>query len=174
MKDNLKKINSRTLFILIILFSLLFVVFCTPIHKPFSGDNSVVPYLVTGDVDNLEEFDANEISHMEDVRDLVMLAITIFLVLLPMFVAKPIIDNKNLKKKIIWFDIILLICLIFFNIFFKIFHMLFFPQGNYSFAADSLLIQTYPLSFFFWMFFFWIFLVNILVIFINTVKFPKK
>lgn len=36
---------------------------------------------------------------------------------------------------------------VFFPPFFALFHQLFFPQGNYAFAADSLLIQTFPPAF---------------------------
>ena len=42
-----------------------------------------------------------------------------------------------------------LVCVIFFEFFFEVFHQVFFPQGNYSFPANSLLIQAFPLPF--WM-----------------------
>lgn len=35
----------------------------------------------------------------------------------------------------------------FFSPFFELFHKLFFPQGNYAFPANSLIIQTFPLEF---------------------------
>jgi len=37
--------------------------------------------------------------------------------------------------------------LLFFDFIFAIFHKIFFPQGNWLFAADSLIIQTFPLEF---------------------------
>jgi len=43
----------------------------------------------------------------------------------------------------------ILLSLIFaFNSVFTLFHLLFFPQGNWQFAADSLLIRTFPVEFF--------------------------
>ncbi len=43
---------------------------------------------------------------------------------------------------------LLLLLLVNFNGLFTLFHQLFFPQGNWQFAADSLLIQTFPTGFF--------------------------
>jgi len=43
---------------------------------------------------------------------------------------------------------IFILSLLFFNQAFTIFHLLFFPQGNWIFPIDSLLIQTFPLDFF--------------------------
>jgi len=37
---------------------------------------------------------------------------------------------------------------LFFDQAFILFHLLLFPQGNWTFAADSLLIETFPLEFF--------------------------
>ena len=44
--------------------------------------------------------------------------------------------------------IIFILTLFFFNTIFTLFHLLFFPQGNWVFSADSLLIQTFPEAFF--------------------------
>ncbi len=44
--------------------------------------------------------------------------------------------------------IFLLSLLLQFDLLFTWFHQLFFPQGNWNFPVDSLLIQTFPLTFF--------------------------
>ena len=118
--------------------------------------------MVFGNVEKLDGCSEEEISHMEDVRLLVFIALTLFLVLSFVFYKNIDVDYGHLIRKLLWFDGIVLFCLIFFNWFFKLFHLILFPQGNYLFAENSLLIQTYPQSFFIWMFVFFIVLVNIM------------
>jgi len=52
--------------------------------------------------------------------------------------------------------------LFFFEQLFVGFHLLFFPQGNWQFPIDSLLIQTFPASFFL-VFALWLFLFNVVI-----------
>ena len=45
--------------------------------------------------------------------------------------------------------VLLLLMMIFsFNLVFNVFHQIFFPQGNWQFPTEALLIQTFPLDFF--------------------------
>ena len=166
--------NKETyiLFIWIILFSLLFVVFFVPTHIPFSGekDTQIVKFLATGNSKYVQDLQTNESSHMNDVRNLIMLGLTIFLSLTPYLIAKKKYNSKSLFKNLIWFDVICVLCLILFNTFFTLFHKLLFPQGNWQFSYDSALIQTYPQSFFIWMFFFIVLMVNLLVLIIKIKK----
>lgn len=109
-------------------------------------------------------FDDNEISHMEDVRELlrnifilffsslIMFAIMFFLVLF--------LDRGHSLRKVklvfIWSSsivlavfILLLILSMNFSSLFDRFHVIFFPQGNYMFQQGSLLITMFPFGFFY-------------------------
>ena len=65
--------------------------------------------------------------------------------------------HKKEQKKLLFYGgiitiafllISLVLSIISFNFMFTLFHNLFFPQGNWLFPANSLLIQTFPLGFF--------------------------
>ncbi len=100
-----------------------------------------------------------EVSHLEDVRLVMHYADYVFYVLL---LAVTVIvtyyrKDKDFGLKLLnyggKFTIIAMIflgvfSLFFFDVVFTIFHKIFFPQGNWIFAADSMLIQTFPLKFF--------------------------
>lgn len=115
-------------------------------------------------------FTANERSHLSDVRTLIKVSISAvyisFLVFLLSVVFMYIsIKRKkekarnffNLFTKIIFQSCIILLMIYFllflfslnFNWFFDVFHKIFFPQGNYSFASDSLLIILFSSVFFY-------------------------
>ncbi|MBI2146123.1 DUF1461 domain-containing protein [Candidatus Woesearchaeota archaeon] len=107
----------------------------------------------------LLNYTALELSHVTDVRK-VMNGINIFLGFLLMgtlsllFYSRnnPLILQKSLRYGGIATIGILIMVLLFsfldFTTLFTWFHQLFFPQGNWSFPADSLLIQTFPAEFF--------------------------
>ncbi|MHB1376623.1 MAG: lipoprotein intramolecular transacylase Lit [Candidatus Humimicrobiaceae bacterium] len=112
---------------------------------------------------NLPYFTQNEISHLEDVRILfnkIFLAYYICLGLTVVSIASLI--EKNKKKFLKSISILLIIpsaILIFlllllyllgqnFLPLFDKFHIIFFPQGNFAFPADSTLITLLPLGFF--------------------------
>ena len=68
--------------------------------------------------------------------------------------SKNMNDFKQLFKyggitTVSFISLMLVIGIIAFNSLFTILHKVFFPQGNWQFPADSLLIQTFPYSFFF-------------------------
>jgi uncharacterized membrane protein len=168
-----KKINTFILFSWIVLFSLLFVTLFSPIHYPFTNNNSldtsITTYLITGNQNNLIGLEQSEISHMFDVRILIIIAFCLFIIT-NIFLfnkdfkikAKEKFEKKLLTKILIIFDIISILSLIFFNLFFTLFHKILFPQGNWIFSSNSLLIQTYPESFFVWMFILIFLSINIL------------
>jgi len=104
-------------------------------------------------------FTAEETSHLEDVR-IVMKTIDYILYFLLLFISIVLIyyrKDKTFIREILLYGgissvilttLTLLSSLLLFNVVFTLFHQLFFPQGNWAFPADSLLIQTFPLEFF--------------------------
>lgn len=104
-------------------------------------------------------FTASEQSHLADVKQVMMAANYIFfgsllmcLLIVAYYVNKKMPIEKLLQSAgattIAVLLIILLFFLVNFNLLFTLFHHLFFPQGNWIFAADSLLIRTFPEEFF--------------------------
>jgi len=100
-----------------------------------------------------------EATHLEEVKGVMrrMDYVFYFLLLLGSLIfTYSYKDKEQLRKLLLYggitaFGLVLLI-LIFvgldFNWLFRSFHQVFFPQGNWMFAADSYLIQTFPLDFF--------------------------
>ena len=106
-------------------------------------------------------FTPAEKSHMQDVRSifntLVALetaACILFFLSLVLFVfqkEKSLIIRWFLRWSCIALGLFLLLLLaitIDFEALFNLFHQIFFPQGNWSFDASSLLVQLFPLEFF--------------------------
>ena len=98
-------------------------------------------------------FQGNEASHMRDVAWLLRCApilAVISALLLARFTGRKewaSITNSTLST----FVVIGLIAIITpFDAVFRIFHLVFFPQGNWTFPADSTLISFYPQEFFAW------------------------
>jgi len=109
-------------------------------------------------------FTEDEISHMEDVREVIkklfyifFTSTVIFIILLTLLLR--IDKNKNLRKigfLFFWSSLIVLSIIIFlfftgnnFPSLFENFHRVFFPQGNYMFKEGSLLITMFPFGFFY-------------------------
>ena len=106
-------------------------------------------------------FNQKESSHMQDVKLLVnkgkclltflMLSNIVLFSLLLFYSEKK---SKDLSKLLIFSGALGLLLPLFFSIFrfgslFEKFHLIFFPQGNWMFPADSLLIQIFTEQFFF-------------------------
>ena len=100
-----------------------------------------------------------ERSHLQDVRKVMKAADYLFyfsLLILTLIFTYHKKDRKQLAKLLKYGGIttisfmlaILLLSALFFNQVFALFHQIFFPQGNWTFASDSLLIQIFPLEFF--------------------------
>jgi|SRR3989338_8293968 len=105
-----------------------------------------------------DEYTSLEVSHMGDVKRVIMNVERVFwgvmgiLLLLAGYLYRRQKLAEALKyggvTTIAGVIVILLWAVVNFNSLFRIFHLLFFPQGNWQFASDSLLIATFPLEFF--------------------------
>ncbi|MEK6950879.1 MAG: DUF1461 domain-containing protein [Nanoarchaeota archaeon] len=121
-------------------------------------------------------YTAAELSHLQDVQqimkwvDVAFTALFLMVIFLAVMVlatnsktvrsktinSKEISSQAEWKKLVRWGGlvtvalvlVILLFLLLSFNTTFTLFHRLFFPQGNWLFPVESLLIQTFPLEFF--------------------------
>ncbi|MCX6708796.1 MAG: DUF1461 domain-containing protein [Candidatus Woesearchaeota archaeon] len=92
-----------------------------------------------------EVFNAEEQSHLQDVKQLIRFGFIALLMLLLLM----LYSGYNAKQ-----GTIILICILAagviipFDALFTKFHQIFFPQGNWTFAVDSTLITFYPQKFF--------------------------
>jgi uncharacterized membrane protein len=104
-------------------------------------------------------YTSSEVSHLDDVKSvmnfidyLFYLSLLIITVILTYYKK----NNKQLQKMFfyggittaVFIFIKLLFSLLAFNFLFTMFHKLFFPQGNWIFPTESLLIQTFSIDFF--------------------------
>lgn len=175
----------------LILLSFNFLLHCNQFHKKLIEQYTDNPYFIevdknvtkyiTGFTSELNvDFNENEKLHMEDVRNLVLIQQFIFIVLIVlsfMLVYKKKINvNYFRKSSIMLFLIVLLsfIASLFFDIFFKLFHLILFPQGNWQFSSDSLMIQLYHQSFFKNFFIATIILSLLISIFIHLISNMKR
>lgn len=110
--------------------------------------------------------------HLENVKQVMDAAHYFFyglLLVLAVIIAAHRDNHPQLRKLLRYggittiavVSLILIFILTSFTIPFTVFHWLFFPQGNWQFPADSLLIQTFPQEFFVKMGI-WIFMVAML------------
>lgn len=102
---------------------------------------------------------SDEISHLVDVKD-VMQKINMIFYFMLLIVTLSITyfqkDKLNATKMLFYggissLSVILIFLfniLLFFDFSFNLFHQIFFPQGNWTFAVESFLIQTFPIEFF--------------------------
>ena len=148
-------IFSISLPLLLLLFSYKTTLFFTDLTE--EQDNTI-QYL-----QNKEELQLNytseELSHLQDVKKVMRKADYVFYVLLLLATISLTHHKKNKEQlqklfkyggitTLSFVGVLFLISIISFTTSFTFFHQLFFPQGNWQFAADSLLIQTFPISFF--------------------------
>lgn len=110
--------------------------------------------------ENLQSgFTELEASHLEDVKKVMIFADYVFYILSLALISIITYYKKDRgfvlrlfnyggKFTVVAIAILGIISLLFFDLIFSLFHQLFFPQGNWTFAADSLIIQTFPLEFF--------------------------
>lgn len=105
------------------------------------------------------EYSEAELSHMQDVSKIMHYAdyffygLLLVLTLILTYYQKNIDQTKKLLKyggltTIIFMGVILFFILIGFDYVFTLFHLIFFPQGNWTFETGSLLLQTFPIEFF--------------------------
>jgi len=107
----------------------------------------------------LKSYTHQEIAHLDDVKSLMKKVDWFFYLLIPLL---TILFIRLRKEKEVLLDSFLTIgkitiafaallrflTLYFFEEAFVFFHLVFFPQGNWMFPVDSMLIQTFPLEFF--------------------------
>lgn len=115
--------------------------------------NTLIEYFSSfGGPVQLQGFTEAEISHLVDVRRLMRLTTisvpVLLMILCYLWSKKQITKRAILAGSALPTILIVLGVFIPFEPLFKIFHYIFFPQGNWVFPVDSLLIQTYPSSFF--------------------------
>lgn len=151
----------RSIVFLCLFFLILFGPFILMGHTEqvyfFSSDSyemvEVVNFLFYDEA--LSSFTYNEASHMQDVKSLLELGKWLFLAsLVVVFLYFYNFKDETLLKKVgivgVGFQLVLiLLILISFNFVFTWFHKIFFPMGNWSFPMNSLLIQIFPLEFFY-------------------------
>jgi uncharacterized membrane protein len=110
----------------------------------------IIQYLFTGNDRKLKPLlPQDQFNHIKDVRALIAkIPITLFLVIaVSSYLAK---QYQNIAiKEVVKYSIIILFALslagaILFMPLFTLFHQILFPQGNWAFDADSILIQLYP------------------------------
>ncbi len=99
-----------------------------------------------------------EVSHMEDVKKVIQKVRRVFwgmmgvILLLAGYLYRRNELGRGLRyggiTTIAGVIFILLWAVVDFNSLFTLFHLLFFPQGNWQFGIDSVLIQTFPIDFF--------------------------
>lgn len=96
----------------------------------------------------LEGFSADEASHLKDVRFVIWLLIFVLIVsVIGLFLIRD-------SKAMVYGGVLSLILpiglyLLPFEQLFTLFHLIFFPQGNWMFDSSSLLIRMYPFEFFY-------------------------
>src|SRR3989344_674426 len=164
----MKKLSTKVLTVLFcILLPIFLMLFSYKMALEFTAldtnQESTVKYLQDrGDLSLGESslnYTANEVSHLEDVKGVMKIIDYLFyfsllvLTLILTFYRKKKEETKKLLfyggiTTVIMLGMILLFLLLSFHSAFTVFHNLFFPQGNWQFASDSLLIQTFPLGFF--------------------------
>lgn len=146
---------SIVLLLLLLLLSYKILLFFTPLT---SAQENVFQFLA-GKQDLQADFTESEVSHLEDVKQVMSYAnyfFYAFLLTLTVIITYYRKDKEYLFQLLnqggkVTVAVMLLLGVLsffFFNVVFTVFHQIFFPQGNWQFAADSLLIQTFPLDFF--------------------------
>ena len=111
-------------------------------------------------------FTENEISHMIDVKDLISKILLLFygslIALIALLALLVLFERKHIKRfrgtgivfvisssAVLFIFIILYILSMNFSSLFDNFHLIFFPQGNFMFDSNSLLITLFPFNFFY-------------------------
>ncbi|MBI2669324.1 DUF1461 domain-containing protein [Candidatus Woesearchaeota archaeon] len=101
-------------------------------------------------------YTVSEVSHLEDVARVMNIVDVVFVLLFIGLMGILYWKKRELPDLLFYGGIstaiitlfILLMAIFGFDALFTAFHTLFFPQGNWIFPADSLLIQTFPSIFF--------------------------
>ncbi len=157
------KISKRIILTVFSIFCFLFLILFSAqlvlllINQTENQDQTLNYVLNRGEL-NLN-YTSLERLHLEDVKTVISLANYWFyfsLVIVAGMILYYLKDRFKLKKLCLWggitttaiTGIIILLAIVSFNSSFTVFHQVFFPQGNWQFPANSVLIQTFPLEFF--------------------------
>ncbi|MBI4147395.1 DUF1461 domain-containing protein [Candidatus Woesearchaeota archaeon] len=112
-----------------------------------------------GKQDLAVEFTEQEASHLEDVKRVMDYADEVFYALLLVITIIITYHKKNKdflfqllnyggKSTVLSIILIGAFYVLSFDLTFALFHNIFFPQGNWLFAPDSVIIQAFPIEFF--------------------------
>ena len=148
-----------TFSILLFMFILLLWYKITLWTMPLSAAQQQTFSFLQHDATLLLNYTVQEISHLEDVHLVMKYADYLFYFLLMVMIAFGSMNYRHKDTFREWLKyggiitvllpgIIFILTLFFFNTIFTLFHLLFFPQGNWIFPSHSLLIQTFPEEFF--------------------------
>ncbi len=105
------------------------------------------------------EFTELEKSHLGDVKGVMNYADYVFYALLAVLTVIVTLHKKNKqflfylldywgKFTLLIFGLTTILIFLLFDAMFTLFHKIFFQQGNWQFAPDSVIIQTFPFEFF--------------------------
>lgn len=138
----------------LLLFSYKVVLFVTPLSV---GQGEWMEYFA-GRSGMPGGYTEDEISHMQDVKQVILGANLVFEILVFIIVGSGwyLISSDSWREGLGYGGgstgglllLLLLLVLLDFNDVFTLFHRIFFSQGNWQFGADSLLIRTFPIDFF--------------------------
>jgi len=131
-------------FIILLTILLTIINFCFLLE--FNYNDDLRDFFYKGESLNVK-FSQVEISHLQDVKDLVINLIIINLVLI--FVSVFVFKKANrIIHSLFFFVLMLFVIVIFFDYFFYEIHYLLFNNLNWQLPSNSLLLQTYPISYF--------------------------
>jgi integral membrane protein (TIGR01906 family) len=118
------------------------------------------PATLPAQVDGRSGFDASAVAHLADVRRVISAALIFTWVLAMLLAAWVWVElsrqhaervARALRAGAIWCAVLVVLAAVAgmtnFDALFTAFHGLFFAEGTWTFAADSLLIQTFPEQF---------------------------
>lgn len=105
--------------------------------------------IVVLDQKNDTPYSVSEVNHLVDDHYLLIAFYTLSGILI---IVRVVVRNapqwkdkcEIYEKPVLAFILISILCTAFFPVFFEAFHRILFPQGNYAFAENSILIQTFP------------------------------
>ncbi len=140
-------------------FLLLFSYTLVVASSPLTVEQQDVFQFLDGKQELSAKYTAEEVSHLRDViRVMKQVNFTFYVLGIMMVILVAYSwEKKDLLQNMLRYGgiataVFLLLLLLFtvidFNGLFTLFHQLFFPQGNWQFPADSLLIRTFPVDFF--------------------------
>jgi len=116
-------------------------------------NKDMVEYFKIGETSSgFSGFSESELTHLEDVRNVIHLLLGLLMVLVVLFVV--LLRFAENKREIMYYGgiLTLLVPLLFlfpFEFLFEKMHGLFFASGTWIFPADALLVNLYPVQFFF-------------------------